>query len=246
MSGTAETVRGLVLVLWTYGLMGAMGLALAPVAALGPRLWTRRIVRFYCRIILASARLICGLGSEIRGEVPRGAVIVAAKHQSFLDIIMLVSVLERPRFVMKRSLLWAPVLGFYARRIGCIAIDRSKGREAMREMLEAKAAERELDGQLVIYPQGTRVAPGVTAPWRPGVAVLYDAAEEPCVPVATNAGVFWPRKGVARRPGTAVVEFLPPIPAGLGGAALLARLRDEVEAASGALLEEARRAGRAP
>lgn len=245
MSGTAETVRGLILVVWTYGLMGVMGLALAPVAALGPRLWTRRIVRLYCRIVLVSARLICGLRSEIRGEVPRGAVIVAAKHQSFLDILMLVSVLERPRFVMKRSLLWAPVLGFYARRIGCIAIDREKGREAMREMLEAKAAERELDGQLVIYPQGTRVTPGVRAPWRPGVSVLYAAAGEPCVPAATNAGVFWPRKGVARRPGTAVLEFLPAIPPGLGGAALLARLRGEVEAASEALLEEARRAGRA-
>jgi 1-acyl-sn-glycerol-3-phosphate acyltransferase len=245
VSGAAETVRGFVLVIWTYGLMGAMGLALAPVAALGPRLWTRRIVRLYCRIILASARLICGLRSEIRGEVPRGAVIVAAKHQSFLDIIMLVSVLERPRFVMKRSLLWAPVLGFYARRIGCIAIDRDKGREAMKAMLEAKRAERELDGQLVIYPQGTRVTPGVKAPWRPGVAVLYEAAEEPCVPAATNAGVFWPRKGVARRPGTAVLEFLPAIPAGLGGAALLARVRGEVEAASDALLEEARRSGRA-
>ena len=242
MRRTAAILRGLGLVVWTYGLMAAMGLVLAPVAALGPRAWTRAFVRLYVRLVLVGARLICGLRTEIRGTPPRGPALIAAKHQSFLDILMLISALERPRFVMKRSLLWAPVLGFYARRIGCVAIDRSRGREAMAAMLAAQATETEADGQLVIYPQGTRVAPGARVSWKWGVAGLYEAAGGPCTPVATNAGAFWPRKGVARWPGTAVLEFLPEIEPGLDAPAFMARLEREVETASDALLAEALRA----
>lgn len=234
-------LRGLILVLWTYGLMAVVGLLGAPAAALGPRRWTLAIMHFYLRLELAGARLICGLRAEIRGPVPQGAVIVAAKHQSFLDIMILTHALARPRFVMKQSLVWAPVLGFYAKRMGCVAIDRSARGKALRAMVDAAAADAE-PGQLVIFPQGTRVAPGVDAPWKSGVAALQDGLGLPIVPVATNAGHFWPRSGVSRRPGAAVIEFLDPIPPGLPRAELMALLKARIEPASARLLDEARAA----
>lgn len=230
-------VRGLALVIWTYGLMAVMGLALAPLVLARPGVWALRSIKLYVPLVLGAARLLCGLRVEVRGDIPRGEVIVAAKHQSFLDIFILLQALDRPRFVMKESLLWAPVLGFYARKIGCVAVDRSAGARALRAMVAEVAGT---SGQLVIYPQGTRVTPGAQAPWKGGVAAIYGALSVPCVPAATNAGVFWPRKGVARHPGTAVVTFLDPIPPGLPAGELMRTLRSRIEAESDALLAEAR------
>lgn len=233
-------IRGLIFVLWTYGLMAIMGLVCAPFAAFGPRRWTLAIMQAYVRLEFAGARVICGLRTEVRGPVPAGEVLVAAKHQSFLDIMMLTLALDRPRFVMKRSLVWAPVLGFYARRMGCVAVDRGAGGKALRDMIAEAAADAE-PGQLVIFPQGTRVAPGAEAPWKSGVAGLQEALSLPVIPVATNAGHFWPRAGLSRRPGVAVIEFLDPLPPGLPRAELMARLKAAIEPASDRLLEEARR-----
>lgn len=229
-------VRGLILVIWTYALMAAMGLACAPIALVAPRRTVIGIVRLYCRLVLGAARLLCGLRWETRGETPRSDVIVASKHQSFLDILILVRVLDQPRFVMKKSLVWAPVLGFYARRIGCVAVDRGARARAVRAMVQETSADGHA-GQLVIYPQGTRVPPGAPAPYKVGVAALQEALALPCVPAATNAGLFWPRKGVWRKPGLAVVEFLDPVPPGLPRPELMAKLEREVEAASDRLAE---------
>ncbi|MEM6745427.1 MAG: lysophospholipid acyltransferase family protein [Pseudomonadota bacterium] len=238
-------LRGLALVAWTYGLMAAMGLVTLPIVTLRPTL-ARGVTRLYVRLVLGGARLIAGMTVEIRGEPPEGEALVASKHQSFLDVMLMVHALDRPRYVMKKSLLWAPILGFYARRIGCVAIDRSKGGEALRAMLSLSAKGlAEEPGQLIIYPQGTRVAPGDRKPYRAGAGALYVALEQGCVPAATNCGVFWPRKGLARHPGTAVLEFLPPIPPGLDQAEMLQRLEAEVEAASDRLLDEARQASTA-
>lgn len=235
-------LRGCLLVLWTYLLMAIMGILCAPFAAFGPRRWTLGIMQTYVRLEFLGARLICGMRPEIRGPIPQGEVIIAAKHQSFLDIMMLTLALDRPRFVMKRSLVWAPVLGFYARRMGCVAVDRGAGGKALRDMVATAAADAE-PGQLVIFPQGTRVAPGVVAPWKSGVAGLQEALALPVIPVATNAGHFWPRSGVARRPGAPVVAFLAPIPPGLPRAELMAELKARIEPASDALLAEARGEG---
>ena len=127
-------------------------------------------VRTYCRYVRWSASWMVGLRSEVRGTVPEGEVLVASKHQSFFDIIILVSVLPRPKFIMKKELLWAPILGQYATRIGCVPVDRGKRGEAIKRMLVDVAEGRSLPGQLVIYPQGTRIAPGVKAPYKVGAA----------------------------------------------------------------------------
>jgi 1-acyl-sn-glycerol-3-phosphate acyltransferase len=193
----------------------------------------------FSRWVRWSAHHMVGLKSEIRGEVPQGAVLVASKHQSFFDIILLCCVLPQPRFIMKKELIWAPIFGWYALRVGCIPVDRGKRGAAVAKMMANVQAGAAEPGQLVIYPQGTRVAPGVKAPYKIGTAILYSQLQQPCIPAATNVGVFWPRRGILRKPGLAVLEFLPVIAPGLDNATFMERLETEVEAASRKLLAEA-------
>ncbi len=196
-------------------------------------------VHAYCRWVRASAALLVGLKSEIRGEVPEDEVLIGAKHQSFFDIILIVSVVPRPKFIMKKELLWAPIVGWYAKKLGCIPVDRGKRGQAVKRMVADVKAGRAWPGQLIIYPQGTRVAAGAVRPYKVGVGVLYSQLGQDCVPAATNVGVFWPRHGLLRKPGLAVVEFLPRIPAGLSVEEFMDRIEPEVEGASNRLMAEA-------
>lgn len=196
-------------------------------------------VHAYCRWVRASAALLVGLRSETRGEVPADDVLIAAKHQSFFDIIIIVSVVPRPKFIMKKELLRAPIVGWYARRLGCIPVDRGKRGQAMKKMVADVHSGRARPGQLIIYPQGTRVAAGAARPYKVGVGVLYSQLAQDCVPAATNVGVFWPRHGILRKPGLAVVEFLPRIPAGAPIEEFMARIEAGVEGASNRLMAEA-------
>ena len=196
-------------------------------------------VHTYCRWVRFTAARMVGLRSEIRGAVPTDEVLIAAKHQSFFDIILIVSVVPRPKFIMKRELLWAPIVGWYAKKIGCVPVDRGKRGQAIQKMVADVKAGTALPGQLIIYPQGTRVAAGARRPYKVGVSILYKQLGQDCVPAATNVGVFWPRHGVLRKPGLAVVEFLPRVPAGEPSPNFLERLEAEVEAASDRLMAEA-------
>lgn len=237
-SGIFQWFRSIVFNALMYLAMAVMGVALAPLV-LADGDWAFRAVHLYCRFVRWSARVVVGLRTEVRGEVPRDEVLVASKHQSFLDIIIIVSVLPRPKFIMKKELLWAPFLGWYAKRMGCVPVDRGKRGAAVARMLKDVETGRLRPGQLIIYPQGTRVAPGVTRPYKVGTAALYRQLGQPCIPAATNVGVFWPRRGVMRRPGLAVVEFLPRIAPGLGQDEFMARLEGEIETASDRLMAEA-------
>lgn len=196
-------------------------------------------MRAYCNYVRFSARVLCGLKSEVRGPVPTDEVLVASKHQSFFDTIILTSVLPRPKFIMKTELRRAPVVGWYAMRVGCVPVDRGKRGQAVNRLLADVAAGQSLPGQLVIYPQGTRVAAGAQKPYKIGTALLYRQSGQPCVPVATNVGLFWPRKAVLRKPGLAVIEFLPTIEPGLETADFMSKLESTVEAASDRLAQEA-------
>jgi 1-acyl-sn-glycerol-3-phosphate acyltransferase len=222
-----------------------MYLALALVAiAFSPLVLFRRdfamtAIKTYCAWVRFSARWMVGLHSEVRGQVPGGEVLVAAKHQSFFDIVILFSVLPHARFVMKKELARVPFVGWYARQVGCIAVDRGKRGQAVRQMLEDVRAGGIGPAQIVIYPQGTRVPPGEQREYKPGTAILYSALGQVCVPVATNVGVFWPKRSLMRRPGTAVVEFLDPVPPGLPMKEFLGALAVTVEAESDRLMAEA-------
>ncbi|MCV2882873.1 lysophospholipid acyltransferase family protein [Actibacterium sp. XHP0104] len=231
-------LRSLLFVGQMYLMMLVFGL-LYTVPALFSRDWAFRAIHAYCRWVRWTAGWMVGLRSEVRGEVPDDEVLVASKHQSFFDIIIIVSALPRPKFIMKKELLRAPILGWYAKRIGCVPVDRGKRGHAIKEMVKAVHATRQEPGQLIIYPQGTRVAPGVERPYKIGTGVLYSQLKEDCVPAATNVGVFWPRTGIYRKPGLAVVEFLPRIGSGQPVDAFMEELEHVIETASDALMAEA-------
>jgi len=231
-------LRSFVFVAQMYVVMAVMGLAFL-IPAMVSRDWAFRGVHTFCNWVRWTAGWMVGLRSEIRGEVPRDEVLVASKHQSFFDIILIVSVVPRPKFVMKSSLKWAPVLGWYAKRIGCVAVDRGRRTKAVQQMVQGVREGRDTPGQLIIYPQGTRVAPGVQKPYKIGPGVLYHDLAQPCVPAATNVGVFWPRTGVYRKPGLAVVEFLPRIEPGMEMEEFMAKLEEAVEEKSNQLMAEA-------
>ncbi|TNC48338.1 1-acyl-sn-glycerol-3-phosphate acyltransferase [Rubellimicrobium rubrum] len=238
MTGRARPLRGLLFKLVIYGAMPFVGLAYLPWALLS-RDGAVAACHAWCRLVRWAARVIVGIETEVRGTPPTGEVLVAAKHQSFLDIILIYGSVPRGKFIMKKELVWAPVLGQFALRIGCIPVDRGKRGQAIRQMLADVSAGRADPGQLIIYPQGTRLAPGVKAPYKPGTAALYQEMGQPCMPVACNVGLFWPRAGNALRPGRAVVEFLPAIPPGLPSTEFLRRLEEAVEPASDRLMAEA-------
>lgn len=231
-------IRSLVFDVLMYVSMAVMGILFAPAA-----IWSQDgaywACKVYCRWVLWLLRVICGLRTEIRGEVPEGNVIVCAKHQSFLDILLLMHALPRAKFVMKKELKWAPIFGFYAMRVGSTPVARGKKGQAMKEMVAHAEKSAEAASQLVIYPQGTRVLPGAKLPYKVGAGVLYERRGQPCVPAATNVGVFWARRSRLRRPGLGVLEFLAPIPAGLPIPEFMARMEAEVEARSDALMREA-------
>lgn len=240
MRGAWRWALSLAYVVQAYAMMALMALWFVPLTV-ADRRWALIAVQSWCRYARRSARWMVGIETEVRGQVPAGEAIVAAKHQSFLDIIVIVSELPRPRFVMKAELTRAPILGWFALRMGCVPVERGRRQEAVARMLADVEAGRAEPGQLVIYPQGTRVAPGERLPYKAGTAALYEAMGAPCVPAACNVGLFWPRRGVMRRPGLAVVEFLDPIAPGLPGGQVLSRIEREVEAASDRLMAEARR-----
>ncbi|MEZ5685523.1 MAG: lysophospholipid acyltransferase family protein [Paracoccaceae bacterium] len=230
----------------SYLFVGQMYLMLAvfavgglPLAVLGGRTGGTWVARGFCFWVRFSARWLVGLRTEVRGEVPTGDVLVASKHQSFLDILLIFSALPRGRFIMKKELVWTPFVGWYAYFIGCIPVDRAKRGKAIKGMLSAAKNGRMQGGQLIIFAQGTRVAAGAKVPYKIGAGMLYKELGQTCVPVATNVGVFWPRRSMLRKPGLAVVEFLPPIEPGLKVNDFMETIAERIELASDALMAEA-------
>ncbi len=234
-----QWVRSLVFNVSIYLVMAIYAILFFPFA-LFSREWAFRACHAWCAYVQWSARWMIGLKTEVRGTPPTGQVVIAAKHQSFLDIVMIFHAVPRAKFIMKRELMYAPILGQYALRIGCVPVDRGKRGAAVEKMKRDVERGRAEAGQLIIYPQGTRVAPDAKKPYKVGTGVLYQQLGQPCVPVATNVGHFWPKRGVLRRPGKAVVEFLDPMPPGMSVKEFMAKLEDVVETRSDALLAEAR------
>ena len=234
----AQWLASFLFVVQMYLAMAVLAAFFMPAAVVDKK-WAYRGIRTYCNWVRASAAAMVGLKSEIRGEPPTDHVLVCSKHQSFFDILMLCSALPEPRFVMKKQLASAPIIGYFARKIGCIPVDRGKRSFAVKQMVQGARRPGSASGQLVIYPEGTRVAPGARKDYKIGAAILYDVSGCPCVPAATNVGVFWPRRRIYRERGTAVLEFLPRIPPGLEAKQFMQEIRQAIEDNSDRLMEEA-------
>ena len=199
------------------------------------------LVRLWARLSVAMLDVICGMKVEFRNLhlVPKGASILAVKHQSFLETFALITVLEDFTYILKKELTTIPFFGWYVRASGQIGVDRDK-RGGVLPRLQAAVRDKLKDGrQVVIFPEGTRRPVGVPAAYKPGVAALCTASRVPCTPVALNTGLFWPRRSFKRRPGTVVIEFLPPIPSDLPKRDFMVRLQNAIEPATDALVAQA-------
>ena len=206
-----------------------------------PRRWAMAALKVHSSFELWLLRTIVGTKIEVRGRenIPHGPCLVASKHQSAWETFALIPLFCDPALLMKRELFFIPFHGWFSKKFQMIPVDRDKGPSALRRMLR-EAKKRIDDGrEIIIFPEGTRRPPGALPDYKTGIVLLYDALGVPCLPVALNSGLVWPRRSVIRRPGTIVVEILPPIPPGLPREEFVRRLQAAIEGTSSRLLVEA-------
>lgn len=198
------------------------------------------VAKTWGRVNLVLLR-VAGIDYELRGreKIPPGPLIVASKHQSAWETFALLPLFDNPLFIVKRELMWVPIFGWLMRKGRMVPVDRSAGSQALIAMTERARIELAEGRQLIIFPEGTRRPAGAEPRYKFGVAHLYAAEGVPCLPVALNSGLFWPRRSLKLRPGTVIVEFLDPIAPGLDKEAFFERLRNEIETATARLIAEA-------
>lgn len=184
---------------------------------------------------------IVGVKVEFRGleNIPKGAVIVACKHQSTWETFVLPIHFPDFSFILKHELIYIPFFGWYLLSAEQIAVDRAKGGKVLPQITRKVKALFAQGRQLFIFPEGTRRPIGAPPQYKFGVAHIYRESGVPCVPVALNSGLFWARRSLLLRPGTVVLEYLPPIEPGLDARTFYQTLQDRMETATERLIEEA-------
>jgi 1-acyl-sn-glycerol-3-phosphate acyltransferase len=237
-------VRSLAFNLAFYLVTILMVIGTLPVFVFGSEAAGARMIRAWARAGMFLLRTIIGARLEVRGmeNIPEGGVIIASKHQSMFETFALFPTLPRPTYVMKQELARIPLWGWYARRAGMIPVERDQGTAALRKLAADVGGAVTRNRQVIIFPEGTRRAPGAEPDYKGGIAHLYRMTGAPVVPAALNSGLFWPRRKLTRYPGTIVIEFLPPIMPGLKSKEFLERLETAIETGSDALLREAQEA----
>jgi len=188
-------------------------------------------------------KYIGGLTYKVVGKsnLPKGAFIVASKHQSEWETYKMHLLLKDPAIVLKRELLRIPVVGWFMARTGGIPIDRKACVKAIMIMLTAARSAAAEGRPIVIFPEGTRVKVGESRRYKAGIAALYQDLKIPVVPMALNSGLFWPKNSFMKKRGMITVEFLPPIPPGLPREDMMRRLHDVLEPATDRLIAEGRK-----
>lgn len=232
-------IRSLIFTVVFYAMSTAVALIMTPLL-LAPRHWTTATLSVWGKAVTFCLRVICDIKVEVRGRhnLPQGGALIAAKHQCMFDIFGSFAFLPDACFVLKKELMIIPFFGWYAAKGGMIVVDRGGHSTALRKLVADAKDRFKAARQLVIFPEGTRKAPGEEPDYKPGIAALYRELEMPVIPLALNTGVHWPAHGFKRYPGTIVFEFLEPIPAGLKRGEFMRELEARIEDASNALVAE--------
>ena len=222
----------------------ALFLVLGSWLLVAPRRWAMAGLRAHA---IASSWLlehIVGTRTQVRGleKLPKGACLVVAKHQSAWDTFALIPLFRDPAIVLKDELKWIPFYGWFCVKFEHILVERGKAASALRAMIRDARARAAQGREIVIFPEGTRRAPGAPPDYKTGYVALYEGLGLPCVPLALNSGLYWPRRSLMRYPGTIIVEFLDPIPPGLPRQEFRDQLEALLETASDRLVAEAARA----
>jgi 1-acyl-sn-glycerol-3-phosphate acyltransferase len=236
-------LRSLIYVVYLYLTMTLLAVISLPLVFTRGRAAAAKQAAVWGRAALFGARIICGITYEVRGaeRLPKDApVLIASKHEAMWETLFFLQFLEGAAIVLKKELLALPVYGWYARKLEMISIDRSMGASALKDMTREALNAQDESRPVVIFPEGTRQAPGAPPDYKPGIAMLYKRLGLPCYPVALNSGYCWAANGVIRRPGHIVVEVLEPIPPGLSREAFMRELESRIETACARLNEEAK------
>jgi 1-acyl-sn-glycerol-3-phosphate acyltransferase len=230
-------MRSLLFNLCFFGWSLLSAVLFAPLFAFAPQ----RVGKPWARVSLWLARIICGITYEVRGQqyLTGEPVIYASKHQSAWDTVIFLALLPNPAYVLKRELLWLPLWGWYLWRMRMIAIDRGAGASSIKQLVRQSKDALNLHRSIVIFPEGTRTAPGAQPHYHPGIVALYGMLKVPVVPVALNSGCYWGKNAFTKHPGHIVIEFLPPIAPGMEKQQFMAKLERSIETASQTLLNEA-------
>jgi 1-acyl-sn-glycerol-3-phosphate acyltransferase len=233
------TLRRLAFAAWLYLSILIAGVLYIPFL-LGTRRLNNQLIALWGRVVEFGLKAIMGVRIEVRGleHRPTGACLIAGKHQSMLDTVAPFAFLHDPCFVMKQELMRTPFIGWYGWKAGMIGVDREAHANALKGLVRDARDRLHQARELVIFPEGTRAAPGAEAVYKPGVAALYRDLEMPCHLMATNSGDCWPAHGIKFNPGVVVFEFLPPIPAGLKRGEFMRELVERLETASARLRKE--------
>ncbi len=182
-----------------------------------PRMTRYRIISGWSRLVMALARAILGIRWRVEGRehLPGGPAVILSKHQSAWETMAFQLIFPPQVHVLKRELLWIPFFGWGLALMSPIAIDRARGVAALRQIARRGRKRLAQGFWVVVFPEGTRVPPGERRPYQLGGAWLAADSGAPVVPVAHNAGLFWPRNAFVKRPGTVTVRIGPTIdPAG--------------------------------
>lgn len=224
---------------WIWSVI--MNLAFLPMLAFN-RIWIVRGQTLWTRGIIFLMRTIIGLKVEIRGQenIPKGAGLIACKHQSAFETMAFHELLKDPAMVLKKELLNIPVYGWYCKKTRMIAVDRKGHAAALKAMIAQSQDALDHNRPIVIFPEGTRSPVDSDLPYQPGIAALYSRLNVPVVPIALNTGLFWPRKKFVCKPGTLVIHFLPAIEPGLKRRDFMEKLKEDIESKSVSLAAEGR------
>lgn len=223
----------------------ALFLVLGSWLFVAPRSWAMEGLRLHGLTCCWLLEKIVGTRLEVRGaeHLPKGACLVVSKHQSAWDTFGLIPLFRDPAVVLKDELKWIPFYGWFCVKFEHILVQRGKAAAALKAMIRDARARAAQGREIVIFPEGTRRAPGAPPDYKPGYVALYEGLGLTCVPLALNSGLFWPRRSLMRYPGTIVVEFLEPLPPGLPRAEFRETVEARIEAASARLIAEAKEAG---
>ncbi len=208
-----------------------------------PRKYFMGVVHFFVHKVHFLEKHILGLRYEVRGleHLPKdGSFIIAAKHQSAYETLKLHILFKDPSVILKKELLSIPLWGLYLKKSDPIAIDRSSPETAIQSIQDGARRMKELERPIIIFPQGTRVPCGQKKPYKVGVARIQEATDLPVIPMALNAGLFWPKNSWFKTPGTVIFEFLPPVAQGMERSELLSKLEQDTEGATQSLMNEAK------
>jgi 1-acyl-sn-glycerol-3-phosphate acyltransferase len=211
---------------WFYGITIVMCLVSPLVRVFAPGR-TRAFATSWARLVLWPLRPICGITWQVTGREnlpPDGPTLIASMHQSAFDTLVWFLITPKPTYVLKRELTRIPLFGKMLLTTGMIPVDRDAGAAAIRGLLRETDRAVNEGMQMVIFPEGTRVAPGARLPLQPGIAAMAARTGLPVVPVVTSSGLYWGRRSFLKHPGTIQVTILPPIPSGTPRQTLMERL----------------------